>query len=81
MELEQEVSKGIKNIIKQLFKIQVLRFQVSKAERNKFKIVTQVPDNVSHAHLLDKMDGDNKWADAISKKFQDIEEFTLQGTF
>ncbi len=44
-------------------------------EQKKFGI--QVPDNPRHAYLLDKLNGNNQWTDAIAKKPAEIDEFKV----
>ncbi len=53
-----------------------LRAQRDKA-RNQFKFGIQVPDNPKHAYLLDKLNGNTKWADSIYKELEEVDWFEV----
>ncbi len=57
-------------------KFNTLQVQKDKA-RHKYKFGIQVPDNPRNAYLLDKVNGDNQWADAISKELDELDKFKV----
>ena len=57
------------------FRQSIYAYRTVRAHKTKYKFGVEVPNNVRHALLLDALNGNHLWGEAIAKELKQIHDY------